>query len=640
MCGIGGFVTVKPVDFRVVKQLDHSMKSRGPDDSGWVNLANGARLTSQTDGPPHSLRGLTFIHRRLSIIDTSEAGHQPMCTPDGRHWIVFNGEIYNYKELRAELESEGVTFSTQSDTEVLLQILVRHGTKALPRLTGMFAFAFHDRLNDMVLLARDPFGIKPLYYTELEDAFAFASRPDSLLNFPDVTRRAHRQSVYDYLVAGLSDHMETTFFADVKQLRRGHWMVVDTNGTVAQHPQEYWSPRVSSRSRSDATQAMRDRFVDNVRLHLRSDVPVGAALSGGVDSSAIVSAIRKVNPDQEIHSFSFIGSREDINEEKWIDLVAREKGCVTHKVAATSEDLEADIGNLVRVQGEPFRTTSIYAQYLVFKLAADNGIKVMLDGQGADELMAGYHYYYGARVAELIRRGRFAQARRMFDTALRQPRVNRASLRWTVGAFLAPNRLKHFVRRYVLRRDLSWAPPGVSREWAKEHGFHPRPPVGSKPGGFLKAALLDTTLETSLPSLLRYEDRNSMAHSLESRVPFLETEFADLIFSLGDEDIIDADGTTKKIFRDAVRGLVPDAILDRKDKVGYETSEAEWLLAHSKWVEGILSDPVVAGIPALDGDAIVKEWEAMVRGDTPYDSRVWRWVNLIKWTIEFQVEHD
>jgi asparagine synthase (glutamine-hydrolysing) len=613
---------------------------RGPDDLGWLALHR-EKIVQGQDVPQNSVAQLLLLHRRLSILDLSAGGHQPMLTPDGRYGIVFNGEIYNYLELREELETLGHRFHSRSDTEVLLVAFAQWGVQCLHRLVGMFACAILDRPARRLWLIRDFFGIKPLYYAFWQEGMAFASEIGPLLELPGVARSVNPRRLYDYLCSGITDHGAETMFASIKQIPPAHFLEIDLEQLEAVRPIRYWDieradfPEHTERSFEQAAESLRELFLDTVRLHLRSDVPVGAALSGGIDSSAIVMAMRRLDPTLDIHTFSFIADDAAISEERWVDVVAGAASTHVHKVKLTSDELIADLDRLIEVQGEPFISTSMYAQYRVFQAAQQAGIKVMLDGQGADELFAGYPSYRLARVASLLRSGHW-------DHAVRLAHGGRVSTRgWNVFARAlgrsAPTSVQRVLRR-ALRRETM--PAWLNTNWFREQGVEPVPHRQQDGEELLKQELYQTLTETSLPQLLHYEDRNSMAFSIESRVPFLNPGIAQFVFALPERFILATNGTTKAIFRRAMRGIVPDVILDRRDKLGFPTPERQWLFSFRTSIEQVLKDPTASRISALDLPEIWKEWDAIMSQKRAVGSEVWRWINLILWTEHFSVQVD
>lgn len=630
MCGIAGLVldasTVITSD--VGHCLSAPLHHRGPDDFGWCVMTPEGLQCGRTLDHQGECKAV-LAHRRLSILDLTEAGWQPMTAVGGDQVIVHNGEIYNYLELRAQLQALGHRFHSQTDTEVLLKGYGEWGTQVLKHTVGMFAFAILDLPQRKLVLARDFFGIKPLYYTCWRDGFAFASEINPLLQLPGVSRRVNPQRLYHYLRSGLTDHGGETLFAGIQQLPAAHCLELSLDHPRRTHLKCFWEPSLEHRcdlSFREAAQQLRQLFLDSVRLHLRSDVPVGAALSGGIDSSSVVMAMRYHEPDQVIHTFSYLADDPALNEERWVDVIGRSGDTVGHKVALEPEQLADDLVRLVEVQGEPFASTSIYSQLRVFQAARTSGIKVMLDGQGADELLGGYEYYAGARLAALIRHGLWHDAVRLWHQASSIPRKN--SLLQYLGRFLLPDAAQTGLRSLV-GREL-W-PRWLNRTWFQERGVEEQTHAHRRGG--LRETLHRTLCETSLPMLLRYEDRNSMACSIESRVPFLTPGLVDFVLSLPEEFIIAPNGTSKAIFREAMRGLVPDAILDRKDKIGFETPEKQWLCGSlQSWVERILDSEELVANPALHLPMLKRDWHAVVSGQRRYDSRVWRWVNLAVWS--------
>jgi len=642
MCGVAGLFLHPPtrVPAEQVRSLLKVLEHRGPDDFGWLSFSNGnVRVGREVPGDFAAASAL-LIHRRLSILDLSEAGWQPMSSADGRYWLVFNGEIYNYLELREELEALGHEFHSHSDTEVLLAAYGLWGAKVLGRLVGMFAFAILDTAKRKVFLARDFAGIKPMYYARWRDGFAFASEINALLGLPGVTRQINPQRLYDFLRFGLTDIAGETLLQDVKQLPAAHYLEVPLDGFQNLEPIRWWKLDLDARSDlsfEQAAEKTRELFFDNVRLHLRSDVPVGAALSGGIDSSAIVMTMRRLEPKLDIHAFSYLADDERVNEEKWMDIVAEASGAVLHKVRADPDTLVSDLSALVNTQGECFGGTSIYAQRQIFRTAKEAGIKVMLDGQGADEILAGYQYYVSARFGSLLRQGRWGAAARLAGAASRRPGLSRLGVLTRSMDFLLPSSVQRPLRRWI-RKDLD--PAWMDFRWFGRHGIVPRS-IGYQEGkDVLRQALYTELTENSLPRLLRFEDRNSMAFSIESRVPFLTPEFVQFLFTLPENYLVADDGTTKAVFRRAMRGVVPDVILDRKDKIGFATPEKDWLLALRPWVDGVLEGATASRIRAIDSGEVRREWARIVRGERTFDARVWRWVSTVLWAQRFEVQFD
>ncbi|MBX9772302.1 MAG: asparagine synthase (glutamine-hydrolyzing), partial [Candidatus Obscuribacterales bacterium] len=499
MCGIvGGWwqrqKDVSPIVYRALEKIQH----RGPDDKGCQLY-------------PTRESVVALGHARLSIIDLSKAGHQPMHSHDGRFAIVFNGEIYNYRELRSELQALGQSFSSNSDTEVLLSAWAQWGSACLPRLTGMFAFAVLDKSNATLTCVRDAFGIKPLFLTEINGNFAFASELPALLELSTSKPELNWQQAYDYLVHGDYDTTHNTFFAGIYHLPPGHFMQMSTVTGKVGSLQQWWQPQVAERHGwrfDDAVECVREQFLQNIRLHLRSDVPLGAALSGGIDSSAVVCAMRHVEPDMPIHTFSFIAEASEVNEEHWVDRVNTHVGAIPHKVRVTPQELFHDLDDMICVQGEPFGSTSIYAGYRVFKLARDSGITVTLDGQGADEMLAGYNGYPGQRLRSLLETGQVKDAWKFWNAWAQWPGRSRTNAAKYFISEVTSGGLNEFLRKLDGRPTVpSWINSGP----LLERGVQLKKPH-IQPNNQAKGRRVIDELSTSLyrrglHALMRHGDR-------------------------------------------------------------------------------------------------------------------------------------
>ncbi len=410
------------------------MRHRGPDDEGFAIFHGDVDQVSLYSGPdtdahlrlPHlsaqSAAGASVVlgHRRLAILDTSCAGHQPMGGADGRLWIVFNGEIYNYVELRAELAGLGHAFRSGTDTEVLLAAFAEWGTAMLPRLIGMFAFALLDLRHRRLVLARDPFGIKPLYYSWAGVGLVFASEAPPVLTLGDFKAQVDPAQLYTYLRFGLADGAEGTFFEGVKQLRPGHCLEIplDRPTPDAATCRRFWRLDLSRRvniSFDAAVHEFRELFRDSIALHLRSDVPIGCCLSGGLDSTAIVMTMRDLLGDSsDLRTFSYIADDPQLSEAPYVEFVREAAGVNTFSVKPRAHELLEDLDRLIRIQGEPFGSTSMYAQMRVFQLAKEGGVKVVLDGQGSDELFGGYPIAVSAQLTSLLLHGNWIDGGRLF----------------------------------------------------------------------------------------------------------------------------------------------------------------------------------------------------------------------------------
>lgn len=577
MCGIFGLVEAdgnSESQLALLREVRTCLQHRGPDDFGfgqWESRDKNAIIG--------------FGQTRLAIIDLSPGGHQPQSTPEGRYSIVFNGEIYNYLELRAELKQFGVIFKSQSDTEVLLHAWAVWGESVLPKLEGMFAFAVYDSYANTITCVRDAFGVKPLFYFNEEGRFGFASELSALRVLRGSVPELNTEVAISYLVDGSYDTDRDTFFEGVKTVLPGEMLTMRLgSGDEGIELKKWWqihSIEPREVSFSQAVEQVRHEFLASVSKHLRSDVPIGVALSGGIDSSAVASAIRHLEPNMEISTFSYTDDSSDISEEPWVDNVNSRLGAIPHKVRIGVNDLSGDLESLVASQGEPFGSTSIYAQYRVFRRVREAGMKVLLEGQGADEMMAGYHGYPQARIGSLIDQRNFVGAialiRKWSSWPGRDWKTLSAQGLAAALPALAQNQTLRKGAIELLNLGANQAAGFVKKEFLMAPNKRPLIPSQEHHGRRLIEALGVALGEKGVTPLLRHSDRNSMHFSVESRVPFLTTRFASLMLSLPEGFLLSDTGETKSVFRAAMRGIVPDEVLDRRDKIGFETKDYSWL---------------------------------------------------------------
>lgn len=555
-----------------------------------------------------------------------------MMSPDGRFSLVLNGEIYNYIELRDECRRAGAEFHTGTDTEVLLAAWALWGERCLTRLKGMFAFLIVDRAAGTATIARDYFGIKPLYFTVTPDVIAVASEVLTLVESGHAGIELHPDIAYEYLRFGAPRATDRTLLRDVQSLPAAHVAVFDFRSGVLSAARPYWSLRPTPRTIgfADAVVECRERFLENVRLHLRSDVPTGAALSGGIDSSAIVCAIRRLEPDLDLHTFSYIPSDRRISEEPWIDIVHQATGGIAHKIRPRPDALADQLELLVRRQGEPFASASIFGQFLVFERAREVGVPVVLDGQGADELLGGYLQFVGTRAAEDLLHGDVIGAARRFRDGADGVRGRLAIAGHLAQSLLPSGQLA--LARQIAGRSL--CPPYIDQDWLRAQGVAWRRTAEAMIGRHrdLRAHLIDTIECGSLTNLLRYADRNAMAFSIENRVPFLTHDFADFLFSLPSEYLISRTGMRKHVFREAMKGILPEPIRQRRDKVGFEVDEAHWLRTSRDRFADVWQE--LSALPMIDERALARflaDFWAHLRSASPL---VWRALVFALWYRE------
>ncbi len=631
MCGIiGGWWKVRPekIESIIQKSMD-SLKHRGPDDKG-------IEITDERDGT------LFLGQTRLSIIDLSEGGHQPKSTKDGRFTITFNGEIYNYKEIRQELMMLGYIFVTESDTEVLLTAWVHWGSACLTRLIGMFSFVVVDRKLNTLTLVRDAFGIKPLFYSYDEDFLCFASEIDAVMQLRNKRSELDNQRAYDYLMYAVQDVGQDTFVKDIHHVPPSQLITINLQEPEKIQVTKWWAPSINennSISFQEATARLRELFLTSIKLHLRSDVPLGIALSGGIDSSAIACATRYLEPSIDIHTFSFIPEKSKLSEESWIDIVNKEINAIPHKVIVKPHELNEDIYDLITAQGEPFCTTSMYAQYRVFKLAKEAGVKVVLEGQGADELLAGYQGYHGQRMRSLFEKGdligmvQFANRWKKWEG-----RKNMSPWRAFIGQMISDNVFKAMQNISGENKIPKW----INKDHLIKASINLRPVrmtrLKNGKARRVKEVLLDAMTHNGLASLLRYGDRNAMRFSIENRVPFLTIPLAEFLLSLPEDFLISKNGETKSIFRAAMRGIVPDIILDRQDKVGFFVPMGKWVFEMRKSLSGTDLSNIELGI--INFDQIKTLLNQGLQNNESMPFRDWRVINLLLWVKQVLAQHN
>jgi len=546
MCGIAGIAAGHPVDPGLLEAMADTMVKRGPDGEGtWHDDAV----------------GLAF--RRLAIIDLHERSNQPLHF--GSLHLVFNGEIYNYRELRVALQRAGHRFSTAGDAEVLLHAWAEWGEDALEAVNGMFAFAVWDDVTRRLTVASDPFGEKPVYYSTSDDGrLIFASQLRAILLDAAVDGAADDRALAAYLTHGVMPPPQRSFLRGVARLPAAHLLRWHA-GTV--EVERYWRPRAADvpEDYGEAVRRLRALLLDSVRLRLRSDVPVGTSLSGGVDSSAIVMLAAEIAGDHRRHAFTARFPGHPLDEWRFAEDVARAARVEQHHgVEPGARDVLADVGALIADHEEPVATLSVYAQWCVNRSARHHGVVVLLDGQGGDELFGGYGVAPGMSVRSL----------EIGPLARELARRPRATARGGADA-LAREHLPRALRRAYHRRHAS---PYAGRDLARRPELGERPAVEpwARDGTPLRRELLAEAFFTTLPALLRYADRSSMAHSVEVRLPLLDRRIAEFAFALPARFLY-RQGLTKAILRDAVRDVVPAAILRRRDKVGFDPPQARWL---------------------------------------------------------------
>jgi len=646
MCGILSLVRNKEAGATTSEELvaaTNAVSHRGPDDEGYLLWRSGSSTkiyagdaTAPASREAHQLVNLpqlisyqvAFGHRRLSILDLSPAGHQPMVHPAQSLAVVYNGEIYNYVELRRELEQKGYSFASQTDTEVLLAAWSEWGADCLQRLNGMFAFALLDPSEGGTLhVVRDRFGVKPLYWAYVGKQLVFASEIKQIRSLPDFSPQLDPRTARDYLAAGLLDHSSHTFDQNIRQLRGGERAVVNLNTAEPRVEITRWyhlQPEPWKGSEVDAAVRFQALLNESVRLRLRADVPIGSCLSGGLDSSAIVCLAHKVLAGRNGHAnqITITACFEDERYDEWrfAEQVVQQTRATPVRVWPTVERLQQDFDDNLWYMDEPYGSTSQFSQWCVFSGAAEAGLKVMLDGQGSDEQLAGYGGNDTALLTGLLRR---LSGKRALAEAIAFRKKHRV---WPLAQSLLAIRNLVPVVDYLLPARLKTVTGNP--EWLKLDA----PSLSGKAAPRdLNDSLLRQTLETSLPVLLRYEDRNSMAWSIESRVPFLDYRLVEFLAGLPDHFKL-REGVTKRVMREGMHGVLPEAVRNRRDKMGFVTPEQVWLQeTATDWFRSAIAKALDATSDIFYPDRVTKMLEQMISGRIPFSFAPWRILCMGRW---------
>lgn len=608
MCGICGIINLNSLSVQEapIRKMMHIQKHRGPDDEG-IFVENNV--------------GLGFV--RLSILDLSYAGHQPMFSSDGQYVVVYNGEIYNYIELREELKTIGYQFRTNSDTEVLLAAFQHWGEDCLHRFNGMWAFVIYDRKKKNVFAARDRYGVKPLYYLYSNDYFAFSSEIPPLLSLLNHRPKPDYQSIFDYLVFNRTDQTERTFFEEVKKLQHGQKIILDGQRLSIKKWYDL-RKQVSIIEGFKNPVEFRELFSSAVGLRLRSDVPVGVCLSGGLDSSSIISVLIHDYKKNDLNTFSAVYKKGQYGDET--EFIKEYKSLLKNMFFITpdAKTLENDVSKFVKAHGEPIPDTSPYAQYKVMELAKDH-VVVTLDGQGADEELAGYHYFFGFFFKDLLKQGRGKKlsAEMFYYLSKHHSFFGIKSFLY----FLLPERIRTIARV----REKGYVNKDFVYEY-KDNNAVASNIYGSKS---LHDALLDH-FEYKLEHLLKWEDRNSMKFSIEARVPFLDYRLVEKTLATSDKFLIN-DGMTKYLLRESMKGTLAEKIRLRRDKIGFATPQDEWFRTKA-WQEIIMN--VLQSESFRSRKLVVPEkaillYRQHMLGKKNIAGEIWKWIHLEKWFKTF-----
>ena len=601
MCGIAGIVNFNRNKIRdeEIQLMMDQLYHRGPNDKGQFIENN-----------------IGFGHLRLSIIDLSSDGRQPMFSDDNRYVIIYTGEIYNYLEIKDKLSGK-FSFRSKTDTEVLINAYRYWGINCLDYFNGMFAFAIYDRNDQSLFIARDRFGIKPLYYYLDQDRFVFSSEIPAILSVLDKKPIPDKISIFDYLMFNRTDHDDSTFIKDIKKLQHGHYIrVYDKKIKISR----WYNLKDNIGKPFGSPSEFREIFSSSVGLRLRSDVPVGVCLSGGLDSSSIVSILLTDYDKTDLNTFSAIfPSSGSIDESSYINEYKKDLKNM-HFTEPSGLTLFNDLDSFMRAHFEPVPSTSMYAQYKVMELAKNN-VVVTLDGQGADEQLAGYHYFFGIYFKYLLKNGKFKEC---ISEIIHYLTLHRSTYGiQMLSYFLLPNKLKSLVafnkRKYISKsffneyQNLSSIPNNLYTSESLQNGF------------------LDH-FEYKLEHLLKWEDRNSMWFSLEARVPILDHRLVEKTLAMPSDMFINK-GYTKHILRESLKNILPEKIRKRKSKLGFVTNEDEWFKTEpfKDYILDILHSSNFKHMGYINYEKAINIFEKHLNGKVNASQEIWKWINLDLW---------
>ncbi|HEY5927927.1 MAG TPA: asparagine synthase (glutamine-hydrolyzing) [Kofleriaceae bacterium] len=604
MCGIAAIIGSHAARDRAERMAD-AIRHRGPDDVGFLVEP-----------------GIALAHRRLSIIDLSAAGHQPMASADGRYHIIYNGEVYNYRELAEKLPD--VRWRSQTDTEVVLEAFAAWGPACLDQLVGMFSFAIWDRAEQRLFCARDRLGIKPLYYARLGEGWAIGSEIGALLA-AGVPARANERVIYDFLARDFYEHDDASFFAGVDKLPPAHsmWLAAgrEPNATAYWNLAREAAAIEPSQSRSERGAELVARLQDAVRLALRSDVPVGITLSGGLDSATLLTLVDRAQPAADkIAAFSFDFDHPQYSERPWVEAMATHTGHVARFRTVAPDDFAASLDRIVRQQQEPHAGAPITAYTLCFEQLREHGVIVAMDGSGIDEGLAGYARFRPALWADLAAANRHDELSLELEAAgmandLDRARAQMAAATSEHGDIGRGQDLTASVRPDCVAPALQTAAlPAFAR---------PFPDA-------LRNLMFRELRYTKLPRALRFRDRLSMAVGCELRPPFLDHRVLAYMFALPAEDRIHR-GTTKALLRDAAAQLLPDAVR-LASKRSVQTPQREWFRGPlASWVREHVDTPRFWQRGWVDKSRALAAIEQFLAGEGDNSFFLWQWIALERW---------
>lgn len=602
MCGISGIINFnrRKVSKKEIRIMMQNMKHRGPDDEGIYIDSN---------------VGLGFV--RLSILDLSYAGHQPMHSHDNRYIIVYNGEVYNYLEIRDQLSTE-FNFISGTDTEVVLAAFQKWGKDCVNKFNGMFSFLIFDKRTKNIFASRDRFGIKPFYYYIDEERFIFASEIKSILPLLN-QKEINYNMVFDYVAYNRTDHTSETFFKGIFKLNHGCNLTINNNKLSINRWYNIYDKISSNRIPVNYNQYL-NILEDSIRLRLRSDVDVGVSLSGGIDSSAITSILINKFKLPELNSFSSVyNSNKSYDEYSFIKLYSNQLKNM-HYIYPSKDTFFTDYKDFIYSQSEPVNDVGSYIQYKVMSLVGKH-VKVVLDGQGADEQLGGYHNFFGSYYKELLYEGNILKLlNEIYFYINNHSSID--SLKYFIY-YLIPDKIKSIKNPFTLG--------SINKDFFYSYSKDSIIPQNLYNPKDLQTSLIQH-FEHKLEHLLKWDDLNSMRFSVESRLPFLDYRLVETSINLPSNLIINK-GTTKSILRNSISGIVPNKIVNRKDKKGFSNPRSEWFRSDifRILIMDILNSNDFNNLNIFDVKDSKRKYNLHLNNKGDYSIDIWKWINLYEW---------
>jgi asparagine synthase (glutamine-hydrolysing) len=632
MCGINGIISDNPDIKRKIIAQNKLLRHRGPDDEGFVFINTKSNSIqhfagddsinfikskySHVSSAPFDKYNLIMGNRRLSIIDLSEHGHGPMCDNSGKIWITYNGEIYNYIEIREELRTQGYKFETECDTEVILYSYLHWGEDCLSHFNGMWAFAIWDGIKRKLFLARDRFGVKPLYYAITDSYFAFSSEIKPLLLLDSRPLVVNESKLSFFILYGNRMNSTDTYIKNIHSLKASHYMIYTDNSISTKRYYDIDNVPTPVKSENELVTELLDLLQDSIKLRFRSDVPVGTCLSGGFDSSSIV-ALAPKSHSHRLNTFSAVWEDKECDESRYVDIINEKFCCNGNKIEPSETEFETVFNKINYFQELPTEGPGLYPQWYVMSKAKGT-VKVLLNGQGGDEDFGGYLWtatYLRAFIEDLDALKIFSNLH-LYLKFLYQNGIH------TFSSWLFPGLYDKVVRglfsknHKILNKDVL----DTIKKQELIYDFH----LPKKFDHYLNNLSYHFIFNNTIPGLLHYEDRSSMAHSIESRTPFLDYRLVEFGVRLDPFHLVNK-YLSRPLFRTALKNLVPAEILTRKDKLGYPTPFAKWSKKQLKpFILDTLSDNNSEIYHYINKKYLSLMLEKHFKGVKDYSWQIWR----------------